>query len=455
MSELVSRLHSFNSQPKQDSTIDVTFVIHDFELSGNGQLITEEVCIENMATLLNKPILAKYYSLDETDVDHFGDHEVALTTNRDTGDWMPTTETTAIGVFTNVYIDEVEGKRCLLADGVLWSDRYYNSCSLLYEWYSTGIRTKSSCEYLYSNYEVKDGVQYVKSDIVYEGLAILNSSDRGDYGVVSPAYESSHMVTFDKTFSKAICQDINNFEKGEDVMTESINDIQVDVQEEVLETPIVEEVSLNEEAVEPIIEAVETIIEVVETTIEAVETEIEAVETEIEKTEVEGEPTTDVESTELDKYKELEEKLNETIEKLAELEGELQESKSAKIEADAEIGALNAMIESLNEYKARFEAEEHSKALNDKKAMYKERFEKFGAMETFESEEVQALIEKSLCSETEVEAKLQLSEMLIELGMQINSKVATESNKVVEKATSLNNLIPSGTKFEDLYGFKK
>lgn len=431
MEQLNAYLHSFNSTPKKDSTIDVTFVIHDFELSGNGQVITEAVCAENMNTLLNKPILAKYYEGEDGD-DHLGDHEISLATNRDTGDWLMTTDTVAIGVCTKVYIDEVEGKKCLLADGVLWSDRYYNACSLLYEWHTKGIRTLSSCEYLYSNYEVKEGIQYVKSDIIYEGIAVLNSEQRGEAGIVAPAYESSHMLRF--SLNQAICKDINMNteanakEKGDGTVEEVIQET----------VEVVEEKAVNEEV------AVEPIIEVAETTEEVVEVE----EPVVEETVAEAEEVAEVETIELSKYQELEERL-------AKIEAELAVEKEAKCQLSEEVVSLNATIADLGVYKEAHDKEQRVIALNEKRAFYQEKFEKFGAQELFESEEVQGLIERCLNADEEKEARLALSEMLIGAGVSFNAVTKpVEPKAVVELTTPMKDLVPKN-KFKEIYGFDK
>lgn len=441
MENFGSHIYSFNSSPRKDATIDVTFVIHDFEQSKKGQVITEEVCNENLQTLVNKPILTKYYEQEDEDTpDHLGDHEVYLTANRDTGDLMITTDTVAIGVCTKAYIGEAEGKRCLLADGILWSDRYYNACSLLYEWYMKGIRTMSSCEYLYSNYEVKDGIQYIKSDIVYEGITILNSEVRGDADIVPPAYESSHMLNF--SFNQALCEDINTINQL--VSTNTVKgDEQVEEVTKEVEAVVEPTKELNEEHVEPIIETVET--QVQEETLETVEA-TEEIQGEEAQEEVQEEPI--VETIELSKYKELEEEL-------VQVKAELEAEKKAKCQLSEEIVSLNTTISELGVYKEQYDKEQYEVALNAKKEYYKEKFEKFGAMELFNSEEVQELIEKCLNAEQEVEARLALSEMLINMDASFNSAPKESVAKpVVEFATPMKDLVPKN-KFKENYGFEK
>ena len=70
---MTGALLSFNSIPQKDTTVEVEFIIHDFELSLNGAIVTEQVCAENANTIINKPILAKYIYDGDNTQDHFTD----------------------------------------------------------------------------------------------------------------------------------------------------------------------------------------------------------------------------------------------------------------------------------------------------------------------------------------------------------------------------------------------
>lgn len=109
-------------------------------------------------------------------------------------------DTAPIGVFTSEgYITEIETpdgkKEVLAADAILWSSRFKDACELLLEWYGRGININTSCEILYSNYTVQDGIEHLQSPIYFEGHAILNSEKRGEHDIVLPAYDSSKLLS--------------------------------------------------------------------------------------------------------------------------------------------------------------------------------------------------------------------------------------------------------------------
>lgn len=66
------------------SKLSCTFVIFDFEKSHNNTVISKEVALETVATIINKPIVAKYNEVDSTGTatDSFGSHEAYLSTDK-------------------------------------------------------------------------------------------------------------------------------------------------------------------------------------------------------------------------------------------------------------------------------------------------------------------------------------------------------------------------------------
>lgn len=474
-------LLSFNSVPQKDSTVDVEFIIHDFELSLNGAIVSEQVCVENANTIINKPILAKYVYDGDNTQDYFTDHEVTLTTNRDTGDVLVTTDTVALGVFTGWEIKEVNGKRVFCAKGVLWSDRYYNACSLLYDMFNSGTKINTSCEYLYSNYKVRDGVQHIESPIVYDGHCILNSRQVDDQDIVLGAYESSQMTSFNQAINTDLKEGFNNKQnngKGEDmenrfikalnglsvgelsdkvyaalrgVMTcdeyydTYVSDYNVFYEEKffiyhVYKTDGCEyykvtfELDADENMVIDFENRQQVKREQVWVTVETAQGQVEEVQQQLNSVQAEKE--------------ELEKQLNAKTEEIVSVTEE-------KITLSEQIVSLNSTIAELEPFKAEHDKAEFEKALNERVAEYEPKFAKFNALEVFNSDEVQGLIKDTLDVEKGLNAKLAIYEKLdevIESFNMIEDKDVSVGN--VDKNTkSLNNLVPTPKSYVDKFGF--
>lgn len=205
--------------------LDANIIIHDFDVSENGQCITKEVCEENMASLVGKRITCQYINADNNKgLDALGDHGEYIGLDRK-GNEQIYTNSIAIGFIKEVYIGESEGKECLMGKCTLWrDDKYKDITDLLLEWNSKGIRISMSCEYLYLNYEVKDGIEYIKSPIIYTAHTLLNSEERGYIGIVEPAYSIATMSFNDiKSWNNALNslnKKLNN--KEDDKMTNAI-----------------------------------------------------------------------------------------------------------------------------------------------------------------------------------------------------------------------------------------
>lgn len=90
--------------------LSCSFVIFDFDVSHNNTVISKDVALEAASTIINKPIVAKYYEVDElnTSTDALGTHEAYLDTDKH-GELEVKRDTAPIGVFTSEgYITEIE-----------------------------------------------------------------------------------------------------------------------------------------------------------------------------------------------------------------------------------------------------------------------------------------------------------------------------------------------------------
>lgn len=205
---------SSNSEKPTDFTIKkATFSILDFELSGNKQLVTKEECEKAKDTLLNKPLLCQYIVSDNGDNenpnDDFGDHGEIEIELRNGGEYLSAL-THAIGTCVNVYIGIVKDENnndieCLLADFVLWFDRYPNEIMLIDDFYEKGEMLYSSCEYYYTSFTINDDGIECPQNITFSGHTVLGSRSNK----VDPSYQSSKLVSFNSKWNKAI-NSLNN-----------------------------------------------------------------------------------------------------------------------------------------------------------------------------------------------------------------------------------------------------
>ena len=238
-------------QSDDPTRLPCTFIIFDFEKSHNNTVISKEVSLEVAPTIINKPIVAKYHEVEDTNTptDAFGSHEAHLDMNKK-GELFVNTDTVPIGVFTSegyiMTINTAEGeKEVLAADAILWKSRFQDACDLLVDWYNRGININTSCEILYKNFTFKDGIEYIQSPVYLDGHCILNSEQRGGHNVVLPAYESSKLVSFNE---------IQEFQRlvAQAMLQEQKDGVEMNVEETVVETEVVESTDEVVETVESV-----------------------------------------------------------------------------------------------------------------------------------------------------------------------------------------------------------
>lgn len=471
-------LYSINkAEGKIETNLYADFIIHGFECSHNGQVIEEEVCEENMDTLIGAPVLVKYYNEGDKGKDHLGTHEVYITKNRDTGSDMMATDTFAIGTFQSAEIKDMnvngENKRCLVGHAQLWVERYYNVCSLLNEWLNKGIQIYCSCEYTFKNYEMKDNIQYIKSPYSYTGHTILNSEEKDGYGVVLPAYDEAAMVCWNSALQKdeeeiskksegnqvenAFIKALNGLSMGEvrdgiymalaNTMTAAeynrmyISDYSINDDYFLYET-------YNEEVGEWQTYKVNYSKTDDGVTVDyenrvKMERKVEYVEVETARAQLEtavNEAKTELET----QITQLNEQIASKDEELEGLKADNLTQKETVVSLNEQITTLNETITGLSDYKEKYEQEKYDQALNAAKDSYKEKFEKLNAIEKFESDEVQTLITETLDEEKSLNAKLQLADMLLDMSMEqakpSQTSMNTKGQQIVEPGSSMNSI---------------
>ncbi|MCU9959324.1 hypothetical protein BJQ92_00837 [Bacillus licheniformis] len=442
-----------------------TFIIFDFEASHNNTVISKEVALDASPTIINKPIVAKYHEVEgiNTATDALGSHEAYLGTDKH-GELEVKTDTTPIGVFTSegyiIEIDTAEGKKeVLAADAVLWSSRFSDACELLLEWYSRGININTSCEILYSNYSVKDGIEYIEAPIYLEGHAILNSEKRGEHDIVLPAYDSSRLVSFNEMqkFEKLVAQAANQEKQKEGE--------KVDKFKKVFELSHSDIRALIYNQLDPTLESnEESYIADVYDTYFIVNIYSWSEDNSYDKYykinyAKNGDTLTIDFDSKIEVFlkrnweevvpEEIQSQLNEkdtTISKLSEQFNEIKEKFNT---ASEKLVQLNSAVEELKPFKEKHEKAEFEKRVQEKKEFYKSKFEALNAEEKFETEEVQNLILASAKDSEETDkAILQLNSMLVDL---VDHEADQDEVFIRELSSKREKLLKEDDSFESRY----
>ena len=446
--KLNMELNSIFKDTEDPTLLRATWILHDFKPSGNRVQLSREVSWEASHTIKNKPIVTFYNEVNEfdTQTDALGGHAEFIGLDKN-GNPIQMTETTPIGTITSeAYIMSItnsEGatEEVMACDSVLWLSRFQDACNLLIEWYERGIQIVSSCEYYYKNFTLQDGITHVHSPVYYDGHCILNSEERGGHEVVRPAYDKSVMLSLNELqeFNKLVSQAII-VEESEDKNNMSKKKVKELNEEVEVVTPEV----VSEEEVETEV--------VVETEEEEVVKEVSADEEEEKKAEPfksNEELVKEVEKLEA-KVKELEEKIVKLEEANKTAKSEKSEVVDKLTEATEKVVALDEEVKELSSYKEKYDAEIHTKSLNEKMDYYESKFKALNAMSKFEDEEVKALIEKTVVDNDEGnKATMSLNSMLLDMVVVDSTK---NEDKVIKENCSVGKtLINVDTSFDSKY----
>lgn len=523
-SNLKMQFNSIKENPQDPTLLEALLIVHDFEKSWNKQIITEEVCLENMNSLIDKRVVCKYISEEDNGgIDALGDHEEDILIKNDKE--IMITQTNACGFIKEVFIDDYmnkEGitKRVLYAKAILWNDEKYRVINgLLLDWISRGIQINMSCEYLYSNYEVVNGIEYIHSPILYTGHCILNSEDRGECAIVEGAYSDSQLLSLNdkKKWNKAI-NSLNSKEENMDKnnvmfeMLKSKNAISAAgyrwrIYDSLSKTMVAEEynnmylseydiypeekyfiydtyteengyklykvtftvgeddvISVNYEGRQEV-QYKYDLVEVnnVKQQLNQKEDELRSINEKL--TEIEGQiAEKDSKIEELNNsLNAKEEELKSVNENKAEAETKLNETNEVVISLNSKIGELEAEILEMTPIVEAHQEQEYQKVVNSISDEYKEKFEKVNNAEAFDSEEVQELIKKSVNKKDLTiieECKAQLNQIVVDsIKSTINIEDTTPAKKSVNsivKGKENKDLVSDFVDdFEDMYGFKR
>lgn len=451
--------------------VKCSFSILDFDESGNKDILEKDVAMGTFAkSILNKAIVGRYQINDGAGTDYFESHNPIETKDR-YGNDVIRMDTTPIGTFTSEgYIKEVESeegtKEVMVADAVLWYGRFPDAIDLLMDWHQNNVNVNMSCEYYFMNYEVKDGVQYIKEPVYFDGHCVLNSAEVDDYGVVNPSYKSATLLGFNEKqkFNQLIAKAMNN-KKEDERMPEMFKKV-FELSHSDIRTKLykVLDAQLQENQYSWIRDVYDDyfIVEIETSTNDNYtfeDVKFNYSKAEDDTISIDFESKTPVmkktEWVELEEVKTLQAQLSEKDETIKSLNNEKEALTTDKSEIEAKfnsatdtITSLSEKVEALKDYEEKYNAEQFEKQLNEKQEHYSAKFNALNASEKYESEEVQELVKQAVSDEAAI---TKLNSMLVDLVVAKNEEV--EDKKTFTQLNSKReDLIPSNDDFDSRYG---
>lgn len=481
-------LNSLSTVENDPTILHAKLIVHDFEVSGNNQIITEEVASDNIQTLVGKRICCKYINREDNyGEDALGSHEEIESKDRD-GNETIITDTMAIGFIEEVYIDtyiDENGieKKVVFAEAIIWNDdKYKDVVGLLKEWLERGIKINMSVEYLYFNYSLKDGIEYIQSPIIYVAHTLLNSENRGDVIEILPSYDCATLLSFNElqTWNKAVASlkiNKNSLEepkKEEEVMEnkflKALNELSIGDLRLSIITALGDVMTGNEyenmwisnygifsESKYFIYETYEDSKWVNYKVTYTIGEGDSIILDYANKEKVEGQYTY-VSINELEVSKNTLVELKKANEKIGELEKSLNEKTLEKSnnektvkefdELTNKLLALNSQVESMKPIVDKYNKEVFEKSLNEATENYKNKFKGVNALDVFEEESTQTLIKESLNSDEKIKtnAIFSLNKLIVDNVKSI-SEATIESDNIMDEMPRVS--INSIQKLED------
>lgn len=456
----------YNEKGEEDeSLLRATFSILDFKVSGNKFLVPKDVCLRSAHTLKYKPLLCQYKETTdyENPNDDFGTHGEYEGKLRNGEDYI-FTDSHAIGVSEKegylgvIKNEDGEDEDVLLADFVLWVYRYPNEISLISDFHESEEPLYTSCEFYYTSseeVEEEDGTKYEKAtgDIIFDGHCCLGQS-------VSPAYDSSKLISFNTKWTKAMNQlniknkqnnkkskEDNNMPKKE--MFKKICELSHDDIRSQIYQALRNIMTEDEYYDSYITECYDNYFIISDWSGES-HKYLKAGYTKTDTT-VTVDWDNKVEVMLYQEWREIPEAqsvLNELNSKIDTLEKEKNEAQTKLNEATETITSLNTKVEELKPIAEQHNKEQYEKELNTKKSFYEEKFKAVNALDKFKEDEVQELIKKTVNEDEK--AVMSLNSMIIDLVKPVETKKAQENEPIKEMSSKRENLIPTNS-FENRY----
>lgn len=117
---------------EDDSSLNAKLIICDFSINGNNVRLNRNTISDWVATLVNKPVVGKIGITDSGDADFTGHNQnPVIRLGEDNKPYLDYEfDTTAVGVFTDVNIEKIDGKEFIVATAQIWK-RFANFCAII------------------------------------------------------------------------------------------------------------------------------------------------------------------------------------------------------------------------------------------------------------------------------------------------------------------------------------
>ena len=232
-----------------NGNMQAKFVICDFGTNKNGVRLNRDTIDQWMQSMVNQPLVGKIRKSALDGVTDFTGHNMKKSILRNSeGEYESVVEfdTDALGVFTSVAIEDVDGVECIVGTAEIWN-RYPRAVNLIRERIESGA-LQTSWEITVNASRTEDGEKII-DDGVFTALACLGRK-------VEPAYDSSRLLEvaeaeMDDELTSAIVDDLKeNAMDNENQVAIAEEEIVPAAEDEVVE-PDVDEAGAEPEAVEP------------------------------------------------------------------------------------------------------------------------------------------------------------------------------------------------------------
>ena len=138
---------------------------------------------------------------------------------------------------------------------------------------------------------------------------------------------------------------------------------------------------------------------------------------------------------------------NEQEIEVTNLKEQLKNANNKILSLTDKITEMQSIVDDFKALKETKQKEEKQKKLNEKREYFKNKFDKLGARDKFETDEVQGLINNCL---DDVEAMTKLSNIIFDLV----DNIKTEDKVVAEQPSNIDNLLDEINTGAKAYGFK-
>lgn len=196
---------------EDEDTLFAKFIVCDFKPNLNDLMINRKTISNWLNTIINKPVVGSLGVSDTGNVDFEGHNLFPVVRIDKNGKPYKDTKfyTSAMGVFTDVTIEKIKGKECIVANSKIWK-RFPEFCAVFKKRVTEGaLRTSFEIGVKKSHKEVIGGKEInVVDDAIFLGHALLGAK-------IPPAYENSRVIEVasqneNQEIIEAILSDISN-----------------------------------------------------------------------------------------------------------------------------------------------------------------------------------------------------------------------------------------------------